>query len=909
MQTNPTWSQTQGLARGWGSKKDQLKRKRKNSGAGRTPSTRVSQTWTRGATLKDITDTFDDNTILPSGGANSGVPRTMLWAGRGCGDSRDVDASIVNNSKDPDAWSKLGHLTVGKCNDGDLAEWMIGHAIPVTFCKRFWRDEKIDMMGICYDTKVSETNKNFPPEVRVYADFPDNRVRKKITIISADIFISKDPYIQGKFQEIHRNNIRDALADTYGDNVDQWTLDDLLRASYALNHRVENITKYFKEDPSFDGQDDDDPSAPADGDPGPAPKDPKVKGKDKPGSKQSQGATPKDNDVPHVGKGHGKRKGRPPGYALLTKMYALSVITMTTSFFKSNTPAGYLDQLRKKQDEFRMRNDTEGAAVVAFYATSAVCLMAKSLEYDAAFIPPEPRNQRDARRRPDADMWRAAEMRELETLWGMKTFEHVSRPSNYDPLPLQFVYKLKIKDGDFLNPTYKARLVMMGNLQYPEEYGETYAPTARLYVIRTLAAIAAQEGMTMKKFDLTGAYLVADMDKIVHVEIPGYSLPNGKALRLKKALYGGRSSGALYAKTIKQWFIGYGFTVSSVDETLFMLTRERNGKTSILLVSLYVDDGACITNDDELYDKFIKDLGDSFELSDSGDLNWHLGIKITQDRKNETISLDQEAYIDSVLKRFNMEGASNKYTPLPPHEHLSKTDSPPVADKSRVKVYQQLIGSLMYVACATRPDIAFAVNTCSQYMQNPGEKHLQAAKHILRYLKATKDQKLIYSKRDSAEANRLYGYVDADHAGSQDDRKSVGGYVLMLNGAAISWSSRKIKVVSISSFESEWYSASICGCEIVVLRRLLEEIRFAQSEPTVLFEDNAACIHTATNDKSMNPRSKHIDVRIFKLKEFVQDGVLHLNKVESVHNIADCMTKSLGREAVEPARSYMMGAR
>ena len=131
----------------------------------------------------------------------------------------------------------------------------------------------------------------------------------------------------------------------------------------------------------------------------------------------------------------------------------------------------------------------------------------------------------------------------------------------------------------------------------------------------------------------------------------------------------------------------------------------------------------------------------------------------------------------------------------------------------------------------------------------------------------------------------------------------------MLNGAAISWSSRKIKVVSISSFESEWYSASICGCEIVVLRRLLEEIRFAQSEPTVLFEDNAACIHTATNDKSMNPRSKHIDVRIFKLKEFVQDGVLHLNKVESVHNIADCMTKSLGREAVEPARSYMMGAR
>ena len=129
----------------------------------------------------------------------------------------------------------------------------------------------------------------------------------------------------------------------------------------------------------------------------------------------------------------------------------------------------------------------------------------------------------------------------------------------------------------------------------------------------------------------------------------------------------------------------------------------------------------------------------------------------------------------------------------------------------------------------------------------------------------------------------------------------------MMNGAAVSWSSRKIKVVSISSFESEWYSASICGCEIAVLRRLLEEMQFPQEEPTVLFEDNAACIHVATSQRSMNPRSKHIDVRVFKLKEFVEDGVLQLAKVDSIHNIADCLTKSLGRDAVEPARDYMMG--
>ena len=146
-------------------------------------------------------------------------------------------------------------------------------------------------------------------------------------------------------------------------------------------------------------------------------------------------------------------------------------------------------------------------------------------------------------------------------------------------------------------------------------------------------------------------------------------------------------------------------------------------------------------------------------------------------------------------------------------ETLTKADCPDVPDKLRIKVYQQLIGSLMYVACATRPDIAFAVNTCSQFMQNPGEKHLKAAKHVLRYLKATKKQKLIYTKHEPCEANRLYGYVDADHAGNPDDRKSVEDYVLMLNGGAVSRSSRKIKVVSISTFESSSSrSLSRTGC-------------------------------------------------------------------------------------------------
>ncbi len=158
------------------------------------------------------------------------------------------------------------------------------------------------------------------------------------------------------------------------------------------------------------------------------------------------------------------------------------------------------------------------------------------------------KNQRDARKLPNTDLWKAAEEKELATLWGKEAFELVARPSEhgYDPLPLQFVYKLKVKDGDYDHGVPKAQCVAMGNLQYDHKYGDTYAPTARLWTVRTMAAIAAQEGLTMKKFDLTGAFLIADMDVPMHVHIPGYDLPKDKALLLKKALYGTKSRGTLY---------------------------------------------------------------------------------------------------------------------------------------------------------------------------------------------------------------------------------------------------------------------------------------------------------------------------------------------------------------------------
>jgi hypothetical protein len=196
------------------------------------------------------------------------------------------------------------------------------------------------------------------------------------------------------------------------------------------------------------------------------------------------------------------------------------------------------------------------------------------------------------------------------------------------------------------------------------------------------------------------------------VEILGYGVPDGKAILLKKALYGGCSSGALYSKEITNFLLAQGFKPTSVDETLPRLDRN----DSVILLSLYVNDCMCATHDKVLYKEFITALQSKYQLSDHGNLDWHLCMKFTRDKKKGIITIDQKAYIESFARRFNLAYCKPKLTSMVSGLHLSKAGCPQVADKEQNSIYQQLIGSLMYVACGTRRDIAYAVSTCAQFM-------------------------------------------------------------------------------------------------------------------------------------------------------------------------------------------------
>ena len=166
----------------------------------------------------------------------------------------------------------------------------------------------------------------------------------------------------------------------------------------------------------------------------------------------------------------------------------------------------------------------------------------------------------------------------------------------------------------------------------------------------------------------------------------------------------------------------------------------------------------------------------SFDMKDLGHASHILGMRITRDRNQHLLYLSQEEYIGKVLHRFHMEGGKTISTPLPPHMKLSTKDSPQ-NDSERAEMakipYASACGSLMYAMVATRPDIAFAVGVISRYMANPGKKHWDAVKGVMRYLKGTKEMCICFGKHDSI----VHGYTDSDYARHPDNRKSTTEYV------------------------------------------------------------------------------------------------------------------------------------
>lgn len=201
--------------------------------------------------------------------------------------------------------------------------------------------------------------------------------------------------------------------------------------------------------------------------------------------------------------------------------------------------------------------------------------------------------------------------------------------------------------------------------------------------------------------------------------------------------------------------------------------------------------------------------------------------------------------------------------------------------------YQRAIGSLMYAATSTRPDIAFTVSILSQFMRDPAQEHWEAAKRAIRYIKGTKNLKLTLGTTSQG----IEAFVDADWA-SQPHRHSISGYVVLLHGSPVAWSARKQSLIALSTAEAEYIALTSVAREILYLKALVSELYETIDEPIPTYCDNQGAIALASNNK-FHARTKHIDLRYHFIRDLVKNGTLRLQYCPTAENVADIFTKAL----------------
>ncbi|TLX69571.1 hypothetical protein E9993_22875, partial [Labilibacter sediminis] len=430
----------------------------------------------------------------------------------------------------------------------------------------------------------------------------------------------------------------------------------------------------------------------------------------------------------------------------------------------------------------------------------------------------------------DAD-WIKAMQDELNEFKRHKVWSLVPRPSGKTIVGTRWVFRNKV-DKDGIITRNKARLVAQGFTQIESiDYGETFAPVARIEAIRVFLAYASYMDFTVYQIDVKTAFLHGVLEEETYLkQPPGFEDKDHPdyVYRLDKAVYGLKQAPRAWYDTLTAYLVENGYRRGAIDNTLFI----KNQGTDIILAQIYVDDIIFGSTSEKLSKEFADIMAQKFEMSMMGKMSFFLGLEVQQSKSG--ISICQSKYIAEMLAKYSLSDCKSAKTPV------SKTDKlhadPTGADVNH-SLYRGMIGSLLYLT-ASRPDIMFTTILCARFQACPKESHLIAVKRIFRYLKHTSNLALWYP-RDSAFD--LYGYTDSDYAGCNIDKKSTSGGCHFLGNRLISWSSKKQTSVAISTAEAEYVAASRCCAQLLWIQNQLLDYGFKFSK-TPIYCDNTSAI-------------------------------------------------------------------
>ena len=540
-----------------------------------------------------------------------------------------------------------------------------------------------------------------------------------------------------------------------------------------------------------------------------------------------------------------------------------------------------------------------------------------------AFIPPDkdkklkkaPRTMRELTKLDDLDPdktgYRNALNSELESLRSMNVYNS-SDLLNIDSVPQHKVGSSKLIFSKKLHPDgsfdkYKCRLVFRGDRWVDFFNNKTYSGTVRSETVRLLFSILAETDYEFQSADVRTAFLYGEVPANQDIYM---SRPTGltdadmpPVVRLRKCLYGLPMASAMFKEHCNKVLIDMGFRATISDPGLYLKQLDSG---QYVYIFVHVDDFGIISPTAAIGTDIMAQMKKIYNLTTEDEVDFHLGMVLTRDRPNKTITISQPGYTEEMLTTYNIPLNINSYplTPMSDAPRNLPSETNKLLDKKGIEDYQSKVGSLLYLANQTRPDILYAVNMHSRYTKSPTQEDVLAVHRIFLYLAGTPSLGITLH---SGEGIVLYATVDASY-GNHIDRKSHTGCTLHIGRHSGSFLTRSKKqtVTADSSTIAELIAAFTVTKEIMWARSLLAEIGYPQLEPTIIFEDNMSTIAMVNNDGN-SQKTKHIDIRYNLTREQVKNKVITMEHLKTLDMTSDILTKPLAGTPFLHLRPLLLG--